>query len=303
MAQATTRTRTLILRIRDTVMAAMVIRLEFQGKDEGTDADSFQSVELSQDPTALLNRCRDINDGIRENKAKREGQLAVAQNALLESNSGRDDEAARQQLDYIQEEINNNFRKLKEDLQRIKSTPGSNASHVQNQIDVTGRNLTNELQVYMKTQSDFQKRLREQVARRYQMANPEATPAEVEQGVESILAGTEQTFMVSGARVKGANNARQANLERSAAIRKIEESLIELADLVQQVATIVQQQEPAVEQINRDAGNVAQDLENANTQLTGAISSARKARKWKWYALIIVSKSINPYPPHARPGS
>jgi syntaxin 1B/2/3 len=38
--------------------------------------------------------------------------------------------------------------------------------------------------------------LTEQVRRRYQIANPEATPEEVEQGVENVLAGTEQSFQV-----------------------------------------------------------------------------------------------------------
>ncbi|KAL2827679.1 hypothetical protein BJY01DRAFT_255622 [Aspergillus pseudoustus] len=246
------------------------------------------SYELSEDPTALLNRCREINDGIREVRSKREGQLAAAQNALLESQTGRDDEAARQALDYIQEEIKAATHKLKDDLQRVKSTPGSNATHVQNQIDVTSRNLRTEIEAYIKEQSAVQKRLTEQVRRRYQMSNPNATPEEVEQGVENVLAGTEQSFQIAGSRTKAAYDTQNAVNVRSAAIRKIEKDMIELAELIQHLAEEIHQQDAAVEQINRDAGNVAQDLENANTQLTGAIDSARKARRWKWYALIIV---------------
>ncbi|KAL2843765.1 t-SNARE [Aspergillus pseudodeflectus] len=246
------------------------------------------SYELSEDPTSLLNRCRDINEGIRELKGKRESQLAAIQLAYLDSNTERDDQTIRQQLEYVEDEITRAFTKLKDDLKRIKATPGSNATHVQNQLDVTGRNLRTEIENYHKSQSDFKKRLTEQVRRRYQIANPEATPEEVEQGVENVLAGTEQSFQVTGARVKGAYETRSAVQERSAMIRRLEQELKKVLELVLEVQEAIQQQEPAVENIVRDAGNVHQDLENANTQLTGAISSARKARRWKWYALIIV---------------
>lgn len=79
-------------------------------------------------------------------------------------------------------------------------------------------------------------------------------------------------------------------MERSAAIRKIEQDMIELGRLYQEVAELVHMQEPAVEQISQDAENVAGNVANANTQITEAIASARRARKWKWYALLVVSK-------------
>ncbi|KAL2823482.1 t-SNARE [Aspergillus cavernicola] len=254
-------------------------------------ADVEQGYEMQQqqqpvDPNTLLNEVREINDGIRTLKAKREGQLAVAQNALLESNTGREDQSARGYLEEIERELNDGFYKLKDDLRKIKNTKGSDNVH--SQIAVTGRNLGAEIEQYQKSQSEFTKRLKEQVRRRYQIANPEASPDEVDQGVESVLAGTEQSFQVAGARNKRANDVRQATQERSAAIRKIEQDMIEVGRLVQEIAELVQQQEPAVQQINQGAENVAHDLQNANTQLGQAVVSARKARRWKWYALIIV---------------
>lgn len=66
--------------------------------------------------------------------------------------------------------------------------------------------------------------------------------------------------------------------------------MMELGRLYQEVAELVHQQEPAVEQINQDANNVQENVANANTQISSAIDSARRARKWKWYALIIISK-------------
>ncbi|KAL2864318.1 syntaxin [Aspergillus lucknowensis] len=261
---------------------------QYSNAEHGYGGGSYEMNSQPADPTTLLNKCRDINDGIREVKTKREGQLAAAQNALLESNTGREDQSARQALDYVQSEIMANFHKLREDLQKIKSTPGSNQTHVQNQLDVTSRNFRAEMEQYQKNQSEFQKRLKEQVRRRYQIANPEASPDEIDQGVENILAGTEQSFQVAGARTKRANDVRQAVLERSAMIKKLEQGTIEISELMQQLDMTIAQQEPAVEQINRGAESVAQDLGRANTQLGHAVDSARRARKWKWYALIII---------------
>jgi syntaxin 1B/2/3 len=64
--------------------------------------------------------------------------------------------------------------------------------------------------------------------------------------------------------------------------------MIELGRLYQEVAELVHQQDAAVEQINQGAEDVVDNVQNANTQIDHAIKSARNARKWKWYALLIV---------------
>lgn len=147
-------------------------------------------------PTAILNKCKEINDGIADLRNKREGPLAAAQNALLDSSTGKEDQSTRQTLDYLEDEVNVGFRYLRDLLKKIKETPGSGDARVQSQIDVTSKNLQREIQHYQRTQSDFQKRLREQVRRRYEIANPEASPEELDQGVDNVLLGQEQTFQV-----------------------------------------------------------------------------------------------------------
>ena len=83
-------------------------------------------------------------------------------------------------------------------------------------------------------------------------------------------------------------------VERSAAIRKIEQDMIELSRLYQEVGELVHQQEPMVEQIGTHAEDVRENMTSANKQIDSAIASARRARKWKWYALIIIRKSPVP---------
>lgn len=148
-------------------------------------------------PTAILNKCKEMNDAINELRTKREGQLVSAQNALLDSSTGKEDQEARQAVDYVEDEINTALRYLRDQFKRIKETPGSGDSRVAGQVENVNRNLRREIEQYQRTQSDFQKRLEEQVRRRYEIANPEATPEELEQGVQLVLAGQEQSFAVS----------------------------------------------------------------------------------------------------------
>lgn len=68
--------------------------------------------------------------------------------------------------------------------------------------------------------------------------------------------------------------------------------MIELGRLYQEVAELVHQQEPAVEQINQGANEVVENVNNANQHLNNAIKSARKARKWKWITLLVVRKYL-----------
>lgn len=147
-------------------------------------------------PASLLDQCTDIKEAIQELRIKREGQLLAAQNALLDSSTGKEDQAARQTLDYIEDDLNIGFRGLRDSLRRLVNTPGSGDPHVQPQIDKAKRDLQFEINQYQKAQSDFQNRLKEQVRRRYEIANPEATPEELDEGVENALAGQEQTFQV-----------------------------------------------------------------------------------------------------------
>lgn len=152
--------------------------------------------QSSGGPTAILNKCKEINDGISQLRSKREGQLVAAQNALLDSSTGKEDQASRQGLDYIEDDINTAFRYLRDQFKRVKETPGSGDPRVQGQVENTSRNLRREIEQYQRAQSDFRKRLEEQVRRRYEIANPEATPEELEQGVQNVLLGQEQSFVV-----------------------------------------------------------------------------------------------------------
>ena len=79
--------------------------------------------------------------------------------------------------------------------------------------------------------------------------------------------------------------------DRHAAIAKIEQQMIELAELFQDMDAIVVQQEAAVVNIEQQGEQVTQDVGKANEEIAGAIVKARSRNRKKWWCLGISSES------------
>lgn len=79
--------------------------------------------------------------------------------------------------------------------------------------------------------------------------------------------------------------------QRHDEIQNIERTMIELAELFQDLERIVVEQEPLVENIEKQAEQVQDDLVKGNTEMATAVTSARAARKKKWICLGICGKS------------
>ncbi|QKX57607.1 uncharacterized protein TRUGW13939_04725 [Talaromyces rugulosus] len=251
---------------------------------------TYELQYTSSNPTAILNKCRDINTEIAKLRQKRERQLHAAQQAVLDSTNSATDQQTRRKLDNVESEITAALRQTRDmvaDLKhKLRSNPDGSAA-VHTQVGLLGRNLQEEVKQMRKSQMVFDRTLREQVRRRYEIANPDATAEEIDSGVEGVISGQTQAFQIQGARRQEASDAQAAVANRSVAIRKIEQDLIELSHLSQEVAILVQQQEPLVDDINKNAQDTAENTAKANDHLVKAIFSARNARKYKWYILFV----------------
>lgn len=80
---------------------------------------------------------------------------------------------------------------------------------------------------------------------------------------------------------------------RHEAVQRVEKTLIELAQLFQEMEAAVVQQEPAVTQIEQKGEEVTDNTAKANTEIDGAIVKARSRNRKKWWCLLIVS-TCNP---------
>ena len=73
--------------------------------------------------------------------------------------------------------------------------------------------------------------------------------------------------------------------ERHEAIQNIEQQMIELAQLFQDLDTMVVQQEEAVVQIEQKGEQINDNLDKANEEIATAVNTSRKTRKKKWICL------------------
>lgn len=65
----------------------------------------------------------------------------------------------------------------------------------------------------------------------------------------------------------------------------IERSITELAEMMQDLDTMIVQQEPLVERAQEQTDNAVQHLEEGNKEIDKAQESARRRRKLKWICL------------------
>ncbi|CRK18922.1 hypothetical protein BN1723_011711 [Verticillium longisporum] len=82
-----------------------------------------------------------------------------------------------------------------------------------------------------------------------------------------------------------ARAALNAVQDRHAEIQRIEQQMVELAQLFQDMDTLVVQQEAAVAQIEQKGEEVAENLDKGNEEIGVAVDTARKTRKKKWWCL------------------
>jgi hypothetical protein len=64
--------------------------------------------------------------------------------------------------------------------------------------------------------------------------------------------------------------------------------MIELAQLFQDMETLVVQQEPMIQDIEQKGEEVTENVGKANEEISGAITKARSRNRKKWWCLLIV---------------
>lgn len=81
-------------------------------------------------------------------------------------------------------------------------------------------------------------------------------------------------------------------------MQRIEKTIIELAQLFNDMEQLVTEQEPMVENIDARGEEITHNVDKAQEELGGAVEKARSRRRKKWWCLLIVRK-YTPIP-HAR---
>jgi syntaxin 1B/2/3 len=236
-------------------------------------------------PNAILNECRDIDRGIDTVEQNLE-QLRMIQQRTLDDADSSGSSAANRQLDSLSADTMSLYRELTERVRTIKSSPEASSAKNNPHVTRIDRRLKAAITQYQQVESQFRKRTQDQMARQYRIVRPDASEQEIQAAVEDTTGG--QVFsqaMMQSDRQGRARAALSAVQDRHQALQKIEQQMIELAQLFQDMDTLVVQQEAAVTQIEQKGEEVVENLDKGNQEIGVAVNTARKTRKKKWICL------------------
>lgn len=96
--------------------------------------------------------------------------------------------------------------------------------------------------------------------------------------------------LLSGNRRGEARSALREVQARHNEIQRIEKTIIELADLFNQMEQMVEEQETMVEVIDQRGEEIQTNVEQAQEQIGQAVEKARSRRRKKWWCLLVVRK-------------
>ncbi|KAF3918973.1 Syntaxin-1A [Dactylellina cionopaga] len=171
---------------------------------------------------------------------------------------------------------------------RILKSKNINDESKSDTIGAIQRKFETTLNRYRQVEVAYQRKAREQIARQYKIANPDATPEqlkEIQDGDSNAQIFASSTMST---RTGAARSALAEVRSRHNDIQKIEKTMVELAELFEQMNQLVVEQETVVDVIAEHAEKIEDDTREANKELTTAIKSAEGARKKKWWCLLLV---------------
>ncbi|KFY65577.1 hypothetical protein V496_02464 [Pseudogymnoascus sp. VKM F-4515 (FW-2607)] len=245
-----------------------------------------------QDPNAILNECREIDKGIDSIERNLETIRMLQQRALDDPDASQQS-ATNSQLDSTSSETIDMYRSFAIRIKTLKQQPESGSPNNSPQLGKVGRRLNCAFNQYQIVESDFRKKLQDQMARQYKIVRPDASEAEVLAAAENT--SSQEVFSQALMQTNRRGLSRQAldNVRnRHDAIRKIESQMIELAQLFQNMEALVVQQEDSVTMIEQKGEEVQENLDKGTEHIGVAIKSARSRNRKKWYCLGIVLVTI-----------
>ncbi|KAF8965172.1 Plasma membrane t-SNARE, secretory vesicle fusion, partial [Entomortierella lignicola] len=120
---------------------------------------------------------------------------------------------------------------------------------------------------------------KETLARQYRIANPSATEEDVRRLVEEDQGGVFSQQLLQQARSQQATAALNSVQSRQRELQRLQQSVVELAELFTQLEQLISDQDHTFQEIEGNVTRADSDLEKGFTDVTAATVSAISARK------------------------
>ncbi|EKG20819.1 hypothetical protein MPH_01853 [Macrophomina phaseolina MS6] len=219
------------------------------------------------------------------------GEISTVHQRLL---SDAAESGSHQQLEHLATQTQILNTAIKDEIKFLETDAVRSGGNVTKDSQV--RNLKNsfkrELENYQQTEKVYRDRYRDQIKRQYLIVNPEATPEDVNRVAEEEW-GSEGIFQTAlkENRSAHANSVLGAVRARHNDIQRIEKTMVELADLFNQLNEQVVYQEPQVQRAEQQTENVIEQGKQAHVELDKGIEHIRRRnrlRRWTLFVFILI---------------
>ncbi|MCJ1243812.1 Plasma membrane t-SNARE, secretory vesicle fusion [Trapelia coarctata] len=246
----------------------------------GRDGYSQSPQGISSFSPEILNECKAIDRGIDVLQSKMEQVLRKQRESLT------DPAPMDSAIKALTTEVLGDSNNLSVRIQRLKANPKHLEPSNKPQVDRVQRRLGKANQEFLSGEAAHERELKADGDRQLQIIHPDWTKEQREEAMQNNQqSGHFATAIMQGSRQKDANNALIAVQGRHQAIQEIARTVILVNQIQTELHTQIIMHDTTVNQINERSEAVQQDVSGANTQLDGAIKSARAANRKKWICL------------------
>lgn len=246
-----------------------------------------QTTQANTNP--ILVECSEILDEIRDTEINR-GRLTGLQKRCLDDPDTSGESQSKRDVDLLTQEIMDQYRRLADRIRVIRSNPNSRQQATQ--VGLVERRLKEAVQKFQEQESVFRNGSKTQMARQIRIVRPDLSEDEVQDALQDDENGQVfQQALMHNNRMGQANQVLGAVTKRHQEMLVIEKKLEELMNLLEHMNELLVKQEVVVMEISENTHTANDEVTKANVHLDGAITSARKARKWKWWCLGICGMS------------
>lgn len=146
------------------------------------------------------------------------------------------------------------------------------------------------IQNYQTVEQQYRTKYKQRMERQFRIVKPDATPEEVRAVINDEGASGQifQQAVLDSNRYGDSRAAFREVRERQQDLKRIEETLAELAQLFNDMSTLVAEQDDTIHNIETQAATVEKDTEAGLGFTEKAVEFARSARRKRWICFFII---------------
>ena len=199
-----------------------------------------------------------------------------------------------QETSTLTNSVKNKIKALEAEAQRIPAggpAPEGIDKNVRfTQIGAVKNRFKDTILRYQEVEKAYRLKYRQRTERQLRIVKPDASETEVQAALDDETGGQQifATALLQSNRQGEARGALREVQERNSDIRRIERTIMELAQLFQEMSILVEQQDEQLNVIQDHAMSTEQEVQAGRKQTDSAVKSAERRRKRRWICFWIL---------------